>query len=482
MMGQTTGLDCKLLQASVVSVDTNARCTIRLADQNATAVTPGSSTNGWNRIETGSSSLDNISGVKFLASASFSAGDTVWVLRTGDALIVIGKVSVVSGELQIDGAARLRVTSGNADGSVELGNWASGSGYSYLGSATRRVANNQHYILLWSGTGGDGTTYMSSGGGGVTWRKENNGDDIAHLDHGTVRFSLKGTDRFGSSDCHRFYDDGEAWHWSVGIGGDNPNNDGLHMSVGNINMRGRTIYLGATNNDAGQASLAYAMPSFDGPKLTGWQYVELRRANGSWTCQFGVDGLYTNLGWGLSTAGVLNSGLFGGGTGGTLQSKSGGNVIRFDWDGTFRMWVDVTNVKNFVIDHPLDQDRHLIHACLEGPEAAVFYRGQGQLDNGWCQVDLPDYFEALCAVEGRSVQLTCIADDPADEWCPVLHATYPKSGKFYVGLGSGVVVNDQRFWWEVTAVRKDVAPVNVTPLKEDVVVMGNGPYTYYREK
>lgn len=169
--------------------------------------------------------------------------------------------------------------------------------------------------------------------------------------------------------------------------------------------------------------------------------------------------------------------------GGPSHLAGTGNDLHFDWSGgTFQHWVDVSNVKSFVIDHPLDPaGKYLIHACLEAPEALVQYRGQGQLVDGWVKVDLPDYFEALCAEDGRSVQLTCIADDPADEWCPVLHATYPKGGGFYVGLGSGVVANDQRFWWEVTAVRKDVAPLLVEPPKSDVTVHGSGPYTYYEE-
>lgn len=173
----------------------------------------------------------------------------------------------------------------------------------------------------------------------------------------------------------------------------------------------------------------------------------------------------------------------GAGNGVGLEDRGGDNVISVDWTGTLQFHVDNAGAqKTFVIDHPLDKEKYLIHACLEGPEAGVYYRGQGQLDGGWVEVKLPDYFESLCAEEGRSVQLTCIADDPADEWCPVLHATYPKGGRFYVGLGSGMIINDQRFWWEVKAVRKDVAPTNVEPTKDSVEVMGSGPYRYYKER
>ena len=35
--------------------------------------------------------------------------------------------------------------------------------------------------------------------------------------------------------------------------------------------------------------------------------------------------------------------------------------------------------KTFVIPHPLKNDKYLVHACLEGPEAGVYYRGTGKI-------------------------------------------------------------------------------------------------------
>jgi len=37
--------------------------------------------------------------------------------------------------------------------------------------------------------------------------------------------------------------------------------------------------------------------------------------------------------------------------------------------------------KTFVIDHPVNNDKYLIHACLEGPEAGVYYRGEGRCES-----------------------------------------------------------------------------------------------------
>lgn len=222
----------------------------------------------------------------------------------------------------------------------------------------------------------------------------------------------------------------------------------------------------------------------DGVAIRGNSQVSIRTAVNAQAFWFGNDGtIQTVAGWSIQKHNTGEHGvLYGkvGGSGGGLSTRNGGNQFSTNWDGTLRLYIDATNVKNFVIPHPSDPARYLVHACLEGPEAAVYYRGAGQLVDGVAEIKLPSYFEALCDDAGRSVLLTCIADNPNDEWCPVLHATYPQDGRFAVGLGSGVAVPDQRFWWQVTAVRRN-APVETEPLQTEVEVFGDGPYTYYRK-
>jgi hypothetical protein len=262
------------------------------------------------------------------------------------------------------------------------------------------------------------------------------------------------------------------------------------VEYGLLNMAGNPIHLysaGDSNHRLVYANNLWGSGD-DGPHLIGYNQVTLLCANGAnWSLKARSDGTVRSRGDIYSGGsgifpGVTSQGQGKGYGANRFHFSGDGNDMHQNWGAGWMMWVDVTHVKTFVIDHPLDENRHLIHAAIEGPEAAVFYRGESQLEDGWVEIQLPEYFEALCAEEGRAVQLTCIADDPADEWCPVLHATYPKNGKFYVGLGSGMAIRDQRFWWQVTAVRKDAPPLLVEPAKEDVVVMGQGPYTYYKEK
>ena len=142
--------------------------------------------------------------------------------------------------------------------------------------------------------------------------------------------------------------------------------------------------------------------------------------------------------------------------------------------------VDPTNpnrsvYKTFVIDHPVARDRYLVHASLEGPEGAVYYRGSAQLARGRAVVKLPAYFESLTRAAGRTVQLTNV-----DGFDPLAIRT--RNGR-KVSEAAFLVVSSnptssQRFDWEVKALRADGAPLQVEPLKTQLTVSGFGPYTY----
>lgn len=113
------------------------------------------------------------------------------------------------------------------------------------------------------------------------------------------------------------------------------------------------------------------------------------------------------------------------------------------------------SAKNFLIDHPLKPEMKLIHSAIEGPENAVYYRGEARLKNGKAVVKLPSYFEALTRKENRTVLLTC-----KDGWTPIWVEDEVRDGKFIVRTTRGGDKN-QKFYWEVKAVRADIAPLKV---------------------
>jgi hypothetical protein len=173
---------------------------------------------------------------------------------------------------------------------------------------------------------------------------------------------------------------------------------------------------------------------------------------------------------GLSVTGTLNIGSWDANNANEILFN---NTVALKWSpsanqllvtgaGTFYVNGAVAAIsKPFIIPHPLDPERNLVHCCIEGPESGVYYRGEARLSDGVATVELPPYFEALTRPEGRTVQLTPIWDGD-DAPCSPLCATPVREGRFRV-RAIDRACSTQRFYWEVKAVRADIAPLEVEP-------------------
>jgi hypothetical protein len=121
--------------------------------------------------------------------------------------------------------------------------------------------------------------------------------------------------------------------------------------------------------------------------------------------------------------------------------------------------------KTFVIDHPTNQEKYLVHACLEGPEAGVYYRGIGEITNGHSVlVQLPEYVDALAS--DFNIQVTGIYNGTKVK---VYNVSLVEQGSFTVYGENGA------FHWLVIGRR---GTIDVEPNKSDVVVKGDGPYLW----
>ena len=120
--------------------------------------------------------------------------------------------------------------------------------------------------------------------------------------------------------------------------------------------------------------------------------------------------------------------------------------------------------KTFIIEHPTNENKYLVHACLEGPEAGVYYRGKGEITNNESvEVVLPHYVEKLAY--DFTVQVTPIYGNKI----VTLNASEVENNTFRV------YGENAKFHWVVYGSRQEV---NVEPNKADVNVKGDGPYLY----
>ena len=133
-----------------------------------------------------------------------------------------------------------------------------------------------------------------------------------------------------------------------------------------------------------------------------------------------------------------------------------------------------TAVKTFVIPHPIHADKYLQHACLEGPEAGVYYRGTAQITNdAFTVIQLPEYVDKIAKNLTVHVNTLVDFDDEKTHLLNHVVASTVKDGKFKV-FGKNSTFN-----WVVYGERH---PIVVEPTKAEYELKGDGPYTYLARK
>ena len=124
--------------------------------------------------------------------------------------------------------------------------------------------------------------------------------------------------------------------------------------------------------------------------------------------------------------------------------------------------------KTFVIDHPTTPDAYLVHACLEGPEAGVYVRGEGVILSESVDITLPSYSDALATT--YTIHVTGKVDrNDTTIGTKSYRASRVVGGVFTVYGPPGA------FFWHAYGKRGDIV---TEPMKSDVTKYGDGPYTY----
>ena len=93
----------------------------------------------------------------------------------------------------------------------------------------------------------------------------------------------------------------------------------------------------------------------------------------------------------------------------------GGEVIIYDdeeneeagmWVNSFGSSTVFADVKSFKVEHPENSNMDIWYASIEGPEAAIYDRGNAYLTNGSEFVPFPETFKLLVDFESLTIQLT----------------------------------------------------------------------------
>ena len=114
------------------------------------------------------------------------------------------------------------------------------------------------------------------------------------------------------------------------------------------------------------------------------------------------------------------------------------------------MGVVFGDIKNFRMTHPIDNNKEIWYASIEGPEAGAYIRGTGSLKNGRAEIGLPEHFILITSSSSLTVTLTPLSID--SKGLAVIEKDVEK-GRILIGeLFEGV--GEYAFDWEVKAVRR----------------------------
>ena len=103
--------------------------------------------------------------------------------------------------------------------------------------------------------------------------------------------------------------------------------------------------------------------------------------------------------------------------------------------------------KLFDIKHPTKEGHRLAHACIEGPEVAVYTRGR--VCNGHNVIELPEYWRGLINYESLTIQLTAIHSHQN----VIVKRISPIEGRIYLQAQGGMPVD---CFYHIMAERVDV--------------------------
>jgi hypothetical protein len=130
----------------------------------------------------------------------------------------------------------------------------------------------------------------------------------------------------------------------------------------------------------------------------------------------------------------------------------GGNVGIGTVDPGYKLEVNgsiVGTSKSFLIDHPTQTGKKLMHACIEGPENGVYFRGRSQ-ETG---IESPEYWSGLVDINSMTVDVTPIGPNQS-----IYVERIDDNGDICVGSNTAEALN---YFYVVYGERKDIDKLEI---------------------
>ena len=141
--------------------------------------------------------------------------------------------------------------------------------------------------------------------------------------------------------------------------------------------------------------------------------------------------------------------------------QNGANIGVGTTNPAYRLTVDGSfsaSTKSFDIPHPSDPNKRLVYGSLESPYHGIRMTGRDVIRNGSCVIKLPNYVKDLVRQEGSCVILTNIKHSKI-----LFVDTIDIPNNTITIRIAEPAARDLEFFWDFTAIRKDIADLVVEP-------------------
>ena len=105
--------------------------------------------------------------------------------------------------------------------------------------------------------------------------------------------------------------------------------------------------------------------------------------------------------------------------------------------------------KSFLIKHPTKEGKKLLHACIEGPENGVYYRGKSTSSI----LEMPDYWIGLVHIDSMTVDITAIGPNQ-----DIYVDSISDDGDVTIGSNTDVPLN---YFYVIYGERKDIGKLEI---------------------
>ena len=142
----------------------------------------------------------------------------------------------------------------------------------------------------------------------------------------------------------------------------------------------------------------------------------------------------------------------GGSFGERMRIRDNGNVGIGVTNPSYKLHVGgsiVGTSKSFLIKHPTKEGKQLLHACIEGPENGVYFRGKSTSSI----LEMPDYWIGLVHIDSMTVDITAIGPNQ-----DLYVESIADDGEVTIGSNTDAPLN---YFYVIYGERKDIDELEI---------------------